>query len=370
MRRQHDIVELAQRMIERQRFLRKRVEARACDLLALKGVQQRSLVDDGTTCGIHEITGWLHACEIARTDQPACALAEDDVDGDDVGVGEQLILGRIGHACGGAGLRRQVLAPCDHIHAERLGNCRDFLAELAETDDAKRHAFDILSHGGLPQLARMHARILEADFPRQFQHQPDGEARGGIADAARAAHRDAALFRGLKVERGIAHAGCQKQFEFGQRGQDLARKRCALAHGADDFEVLQGADRFVLRGEWLVEHRDADPVVERRPVGEFQSDVLVVVENGDAMHSGLVMAGCSGRVCWRGGIVNSTPAAVELDCIVRNDVKRDHTDHARQKAPRLSPGRLIAGRENRYTMPSARMDSATRMKPATLAPST
>src|SRR6266436_3621672 len=40
MRRQHDVVELAERMIDRQRFDREYIDRSACDLPLLQGLQQ------------------------------------------------------------------------------------------------------------------------------------------------------------------------------------------------------------------------------------------------------------------------------------------------------------------------------------------
>ena len=68
-------------------------------------------------------------------------------------------------------------------------------------------------------------------------------------------------------------------FRFGQGLEHRARKRRALAHRADDLEVLAGAGVGLVGGERLVEHGDVDPVGDRRPVGQLQRHVLIVVEN-------------------------------------------------------------------------------------------
>src|SRR4051812_13246547 len=54
MRRQHEIVELAERMVDRQRLDREYVDAGARDFLLHQRVQQRALVDDRPARGIDE----------------------------------------------------------------------------------------------------------------------------------------------------------------------------------------------------------------------------------------------------------------------------------------------------------------------------
>ena len=46
-----------------------------------QGVDQRHLVDDRAARRIHEIGARLHLCEVARLQQTACAIAEQEVDG-------------------------------------------------------------------------------------------------------------------------------------------------------------------------------------------------------------------------------------------------------------------------------------------------
>src|SRR6202035_2083633 len=64
MRRQHDVVELAERMIDRQRLDREHVDRGAGDLLLLQGFQQRGFVDDRPARGVDEVGRRLHACQI------------------------------------------------------------------------------------------------------------------------------------------------------------------------------------------------------------------------------------------------------------------------------------------------------------------
>ena len=66
-----------------------------------------------------------------------------EVNGDEVGLAEQVLLAHVVDAGFLALLRRQVLAPGDHLHAERLGDAGGAGAELAEAEDAERQAVEV-----------------------------------------------------------------------------------------------------------------------------------------------------------------------------------------------------------------------------------
>ncbi len=279
MRRDHDIVELAQRMVDRQRLLRIGVQRRARDAALLQQLQQGRLVDQRAARGVDQVAGRLHPREIIAAHKAPGAGGEHRVDGDDIRGGEQFFLGGIGDPGRIAGLPGQVGAPRLHVHTERLGDHRHLVAELAETNDAERFALDILPDGHLPGFAGFHAGVLETDLAGELEHQADGKTRGGIPDIAGAADGDAALFRRLQVEGCVTHARGQQQFQFRQRREHLTGERRALAHGADDLEILQSADGISGAGERLVEHGEVDAIADRSPVGQFQRNILIVVEN-------------------------------------------------------------------------------------------
>src|SRR5260221_249082 len=53
----------------------------------------------------------------------------------------------------------------------------------------------------------------------------------------------------------------------------------ALAHRADDLELLQRISSGLGRSKRLVEHRDIDAISDLRPVRDPQSQIEIVVEN-------------------------------------------------------------------------------------------
>src|SRR3546814_7243032 len=66
-----------------------------------------------------------------------------------------------------------------------------------------------------------------------------GELRRGVPRRWRAADRDAALLCRRQVDRVVAVTGGDQQLQLRQALQQRARKRRALAHDADDLDVLE-----------------------------------------------------------------------------------------------------------------------------------
>src|SRR5262245_35257925 len=140
MRGQHDIVELAERVIGGQRLDVEDVEARAGDLLVLERLEQRAFDDDRPARGVDQVGRLLHQPEFARGDEAAVALAELHVDRQEVGVPEQVVLRDVFDTDLLAALGREILAPGDALHAERLADAGRPRAELAEAEKAQRLA--------------------------------------------------------------------------------------------------------------------------------------------------------------------------------------------------------------------------------------
>src|SRR3954471_22497566 len=121
------------------------------------------------------------------------------MDGDEIGLPQQVLLaaGKV-DAHFAALVRGQVLAPRGDLHAERLGDVRDAGAQLAEPDDAERLALEVEADRALPQLARLHARILMPNPPSELEHQADRDASGRTADRRRSAHYNVARLGGFE----------------------------------------------------------------------------------------------------------------------------------------------------------------------------
>src|SRR6266508_4632857 len=160
MRRDDDVVPLAQRMVLRQRFYVEYVEAGARDLLVAQDCQHGGLLDDRAARGIDEIGRRLHQAEFLGADEAARALRQHDVDADEIRLPEQVLLAHVVDARLLALLGREVRAPGNDFHAERLADRRSAGAELAEAEDAERGALELRADGALPGLTGLEARVL------------------------------------------------------------------------------------------------------------------------------------------------------------------------------------------------------------------
>ena len=137
------------------------------------------------------------------------------MDGDEIRAAEKLVLARILGSRFAAFLRREILAPRQHLHPERLRNAGSAGAELAQPENPERQSFEVKPNRALPGHAGLHARILVADAPAELEHQPNGNAARRTADCRRAAHHDPALPRGRNIDGSIARAGRNQQLEVG-----------------------------------------------------------------------------------------------------------------------------------------------------------
>src|SRR3954453_9044924 len=86
MRRQHEVVELAEGMVRWQRLDGEHVDAGAWNPLLLQRLEQRLLVHDRPARGVDEEGGRLHPRYIGGPDQPARALPQHPMDADDIGL--------------------------------------------------------------------------------------------------------------------------------------------------------------------------------------------------------------------------------------------------------------------------------------------
>jgi hypothetical protein len=213
-------------------------------------------------------------------DGAAGALGEDQVDGDDVRGGEQLVLVHPPDAGRRGALVGEVRAPGDDVHLEGLPDTGDAGAEPAEADDAEAGAGEIGADGRLP-AAGAQGGVLGGDVPGDREDQRPGQlggaggVRGGPADG------DAAVAGGGEVDGGVAGAGGDQQPQLRQAVEQAARERRPLAHGHDDVEGGQPLGDGVLVVEVVGKRHDLQRLGDARPVGELRRGPLVVVEDGD-----------------------------------------------------------------------------------------
>src|SRR5215217_1867164 len=271
---------LADRMVLRQRLLGVDVERGARDRALAQRLQQHVLVDDRAARGVDEDRRPLHQAQLARADEPARAVAQPRVDRQHVRALEQLVARHRLDAGLGGRLRREVLAPRDHVHLERLRDARDAPAELPQPEDAERAARQLGADRALP-AAVADAPVLLEEVALQRDDQPPCELGGRGRQRRGPADRDPELAGGLHVDRGVGHPGRHEQLENGQRGQPRGGEGRALAHRHYHLEALQQVAHDAVDEQMVVEEGDLGVGLERLPRTDLAGDLLVVVEHGD-----------------------------------------------------------------------------------------
>jgi hypothetical protein len=205
------------------------------------------------------------------------------VEGDDVGGGEQLVLLDPADADLGRPLVGEVLAPGHHVHLEGLPDPGDPRAEPAEAEDAEPVAREVGADGLLPP-AGADRGVLLRHVPGDGEDQRPGQLGGAGQVRAGTADGDAALGGRGDVDGDVARAGGDQQLQVRQPLEHAAREGGALAHRDDDVEGLQAPDQRVLIPDVVGELHHLDRLRHPGPVGVRRGDVLVVVQDGDAMH--------------------------------------------------------------------------------------
>src|SRR6267378_4540289 len=125
MRRCQYVVQRPEGVILGQRLNVEYVDRRAGDLLVLQRADQSLLFDDWAARGIDQPGRWLHSLQLRGTYQAACTAAQHQMDRQDVGPLEQLVLGNQDCAGSFGGLWRHVLAPGNQIHSKSAANPRN-----------------------------------------------------------------------------------------------------------------------------------------------------------------------------------------------------------------------------------------------------
>src|SRR5216683_1039977 len=119
------VVQRPEGVRRRQRFNVEYVDRRAGDLLVLQRADQSLLFDDRPARRIDQPGRWPHFLQLPGAYQAARTAAQHQMDRQDVGPLEQLVLGNQDCARGFGGLGRHVLAPGNQIHSKSAPNPRD-----------------------------------------------------------------------------------------------------------------------------------------------------------------------------------------------------------------------------------------------------
>ena len=215
------------------------VERGPGDLSGLEGFGEGLLDDEFAAGAVHDADALLHDLERGRVDEAFGLAGEADVQGEVVGLLEDLVDGDEGDVvlAGDDGGDEGVVA--EDVHAEAGGAAGDFEADAAEADDAEGFAAQLGALQGffLP-LAGVHGGVGAGDEAGHGDHEAEGEFGDGDGVGAGGVHDDdAAMGGGGDVDVVDADAGAADDAEFGGGLEQLGVR---LDGGADDEGVGVG----------------------------------------------------------------------------------------------------------------------------------
>ena len=197
------------------------VQTGGADLAGLQSGQQRILVHVAAPGGVDDHHAVLHLGNALGVDERA-AVHSGGVDGDEVGLGQQLIHLHIGDVqlLGNHGDLIDIEG--DDLHADGLGHHAQVLADAAEAHDAQGLALQLnaLAIGLLLPLALAHGVTGDGQIPGAGEHMAHGQfchrlggGAGGIL------HVDAVCLGIVHVDVVHTHAAADDQLQLAALGR-------------------------------------------------------------------------------------------------------------------------------------------------------
>ena len=228
----------------------KDVEGGAADSATGNAFGESIFNDELAAGAVHDADAGLHDGDGLPVDEAFGLGGEADVEGEEVGLAEEVVDGDEGDVvlAGDHGRDKGVVA--DQGHAEGAGAAGDLETDAPETDDAEGLAAEL---GALERflvpLAGVHGAVGGRNFTAHGDHEAEGELGDGDGVSAGGVHDDNAVAgSGVGVDVVHADAGAADDAELGrvleQRGVDLNGGADDQGVGVPEL-VCQGALDFV-----------------------------------------------------------------------------------------------------------------------------
>ena len=286
VRRRDHLVPGEERVVLLRGLLLEHVERGTCHMAALDGAHQGRLHDQPAPRAVHDADAGPGPGQRIGVDDPPRLVRERDVQGDDVGLAEQLVHRRQCHAEGGGAVRREVGVEGDDPHLEPLGKGRDDGADGAAADDSERLVAQLHTHEATALPAALAGGAVGLrDAPRQRAHHRDGVLGGGHGIAVGRVHdHDAALGRGVYVDIVDAGARAAHDLEPARLRQQI---RGHLGRGANHEALVVSDDLGQCLGREARLHADLDAALGER----LHGDLAHLICDQDSRHCLRIPAG-------------------------------------------------------------------------------
>src|ERR1700674_3641957 len=199
------VVQRPEGVRRRQRLNVEYVDGRAGDSLVLQNADQSLLFDDRPARRIDQPGRRLHSLQLRGPYQATRTTAQHQMDRQDVGLLEQLVLGDQDCARGFGGLVRHVLAPGNQIHSKSAPNPRDLRPNPPKSQNAQGLSTEIGAYCLLP-AAGSDRVALRHDMSRGGQDQRPGKFDRGVRPISRVNHGDPMIARGGDIDRRVSRS--------------------------------------------------------------------------------------------------------------------------------------------------------------------
>ena len=209
------------------------VEARPRDMARFQRLGQSRLIDQPAARAVDDTYARFQLGDVLAAEDIGGLLGIGHMQGDEIGMGEQLLQLDLAHAhLLGLLLGEERIIGHD-LHLEALGPVADDAADIARADHAKRLAGQLDPHeAGLLPFALMGRGAGLGNLPRHGEHHRDGVLGGGDHVAKGRVHHDHALLGGRDLVDIVgADPGAADDFQIGRGGEDLFRHLGGRADG-------------------------------------------------------------------------------------------------------------------------------------------
>src|ERR1700733_9395608 len=235
MRRCQYVVQRPEGVKRKQRLSVEYVDRRAGDLLVLQHADQSLLIDNRSARRIDQPGRWLHSLQLRSPYQAARTAAQHQMDRQDVGPLEQLVLGDQNCARRFGSLGRHVLAPGNQLHSKSAPDPRDLRSNVPKSQNTEGLSTEIHTQCLLP-IPGTDGVALRHDMSCAGQDQRPGKLDGRVRPIPRVNHCDPAIARDGNINRGVYGSSRGNELEIGKTLDDVAGQRGPLAHDTNDIK--------------------------------------------------------------------------------------------------------------------------------------
>jgi hypothetical protein len=165
-------------MLCRQGFLVEHIKRGPRYRMRLQDLDERRLIDDWTTRSVDQSSGRLHQRKLGGSNKSSGTSAQDEMDGYDVRLSKQLVLGNQCCTRRGSDFRSHVLAPRNDLHAKRASDLCHLAADIAQPKDAEGLAAKVFADRCLP-AAVVDCRILSNNVSQARENKRPGQLNCG-----------------------------------------------------------------------------------------------------------------------------------------------------------------------------------------------